>query len=177
MRIFYKITNVITNIVTWAVILCVLFAAGTLFVPKLFGIEPYYVLSGSMEPVIHTGSLVYIQEMDEAPAEYEIIAYEAGDGIPVVHRVVEVVDGGYITKGDANELPDGNVVVPDKVLGKCILTVPQAGYLLSSIQNHAFYIGPVTIPLTAVILVGIMLLFNLFQFILGCLLPDEKENE
>ncbi len=176
MKTFYKINGVITNIITWVVIACVLFAAGTLFAPKFAGIHPYYVLSGSMEPVIHTGSLVYIQEMDEAPEEGDIIAYEAGDGIPVVHRVVETVEGGFITKGDANEIPDANVVVPDKILGECILTVPEAGYLLSAIQSRVFYIGPVTIPLATVILVGIMLLANIIQYIIGLLLPDE-ENE
>ena len=35
-----------------------------LTVPRLFGYHIYTVISGSMEPAIPTGSLVYIQEME-----------------------------------------------------------------------------------------------------------------
>jgi len=41
-----------------------------LTVPRLFGYHIYTVVSGSMEPAIPTGSLVYIREA--APEEFSV---------------------------------------------------------------------------------------------------------
>ena len=43
-----------------------------LTVPRLFGYHSYTVISGSMEPAIPTGSLVYIQEMEPEDVEAEV---------------------------------------------------------------------------------------------------------
>ena len=75
----------------------------------LAGIRPYVVLSGSMEPVIRTGSLCFVYRR----ADYEdictgdIIAFHVQGGNLVTHRVIAVTEEGLETKGDANELSDG----------------------------------------------------------------------
>ena len=86
-----------------------------LTLPKAFGYHIYTVVSGSMEPAIMTGSLVYIKE--EAPEDMQqddIIAfYGTKDGASIItHRVVEnrVLMGEFITKGDANKTQDMNPV-------------------------------------------------------------------
>lgn len=175
-KIIYKIFGVITNIVTWSVILCTLFLICTLFIPTLFGTEPYIVLSGSMEPVIHTGSLVYITEINEAPQENDIIAYDAGSGIPVVHRVISKGESGYITKGDANTTPDMSEVAPDKILGRMVLTVPNAGFILSAVRSHSFHIGSMSLPVAIPITVGVMMMLNIIQFGIGLFISNNKEN-
>ena len=59
---------------------------------RLFGYDAYSVVSGSMEPAIPTGSLVYVQEA--APEDMEkddvIAFYGAKDSNAIItHRVVE----------------------------------------------------------------------------------------
>ena len=103
-----------------------------LTVPRLFGYQVYSVISGSMEPTIPVGSLVYIHE--EAPEELregEVIAfYGARDSAAIItHRVVEnrVVMGELITKGDANQTNDMNPIPYANVIGKVVYQVPGAG--------------------------------------------------
>lgn len=116
---------------TALLILLVLFCL-PLTVPKLLGYQIYSVISGSMEPAIPVGSLVYIQE--EAPenlAEGEVIAfYGARDSASVItHRVIEnrVVMGELITKGDANQTNDMNPIPYANVIGRVVRSVPGAG--------------------------------------------------
>ena len=76
--------------------------------PRAFGVEPMIVKSGSMEPVISTGSLTYINR--RFPVEQiqigDIIAYQAGNGVEILHRVVAIdrQNSSIRTKGDANEI-------------------------------------------------------------------------
>ena len=48
-----KVFSIITSIILLILILII----GILFVPKLFGIQPMVVVSGSMEPTYKIGSL------------------------------------------------------------------------------------------------------------------------
>lgn len=81
-----------------------------------------YATSGSMEPAIPTDSLYVVDTLDEQPEQGDILLYESTDGGRVTHRVVDVTaDGGYITKGDANDAPDqtrdAEAVRPEQVIG------------------------------------------------------------
>ncbi len=117
--------------------ICALFLLGglALFALPYFGhFEVKIVKSGSMEPTIHTGSIVVIQGKG-AYAQNDVITFtSAGADIPTTHRIIgtEVVRGEtrFITKGDANEERDAELVVPNVVIGKVILTLPYLGYLL-----------------------------------------------
>ena len=105
-----------------------------LTVPRLFGYHIYSVVSGSMEPAIPTGSLVYIGEVEPAEvAEGEVIAfYGARDSASIItHRVVEnrVVTGEFVTRGDANQTKDMNPVPYENVIGKVVRSVPGAGVM------------------------------------------------
>lgn len=103
-----------------------------LTVPRLFGYHIFSVVSGSMEPAIPTGSLVYIKEAaPEDMAEGDVIAFYgfAGSAAIVTHRVVEnrVVMGEFITKGDANQTQDMNPVLYASFIGKVVSSIPEAG--------------------------------------------------
>ena len=105
-----------------------------LTVPRVFGLHIYTVVSGSMEPAIPTGSLVYIGEVEPAEvAEGEVIAfYGARDSASIItHRVVEnrVVTGEFVTRGDANQTKDMNPVPYENVIGKVVRSVPGAGVM------------------------------------------------
>ena len=93
-----------------------------LTLPRLTGFDIYTVVTGSMEPAIPVGSLIYVRE--EAPAELmegEVVAYRSDTdaGIIITHRVVknQVVSGQLITKGDANEAEDISPVSYAQVIG------------------------------------------------------------
>lgn len=103
-----------------------------LTLPRAFGYHIYSVVSGSMEPAIPTGSLVYIRETEPENVEKDsIIAfYGARDSAAIItHRVVEnrVVMGEFITKGDANRTEDMNPVPYGNLIGEVVRAIPGAG--------------------------------------------------
>ena len=63
---------------------------------RIFGLEPHIVLSGSMEPEIKTGSLVYLVDVSPEEAQNlkpgDTVTFLAGsDGTKVTHRIYNVV--------------------------------------------------------------------------------------
>lgn len=95
-----------------------------------FHIKPVVVVSGSMEPEIPVGSLVFIDQRDQSVDPGDVIAYRIGDTMDtiIVHRVVDQNnDGMYITKGDSNDTADPASVTKQQIVGKEIFCVPKAG--------------------------------------------------
>lgn len=161
----------------WIAVGCIGIFAAMLLVPKFFGNQPYIVLSGSMEPVIHTGSLVYIGRLDREPDVGDIIVYMAADDLAVVHRVDSIGDGGYVMKGDANEVVDANPVRIENVIGEYVCSIPKLGYVLSFIEGHQLRIGPMSLPAIIPIVVGAVLLFRVLAYLFGILAEDDDEDE
>lgn len=110
---------------------CVLAVALCLCVMIFFlHIKPVVVVSGSMEPEIPVGSLVFIDQRDQSVDPGDVIAYRIGDTMDtiIVHRVVDQNnDGMYITKGDSNDTADPASVTKQQIVGKEIFCVPKAG--------------------------------------------------
>lgn len=120
--------SVISTVLLLALVLFCL----PLTVPRFLGYQVYSVISGSMEPAIPTGSLVYIREtLPEELIEGEVIAfYGARDSASIItHRVVEnrVLMGEFLTKGDANQTNDMTPVPYDNVIGRVERSIPAAG--------------------------------------------------
>ena len=133
----------VLSAVTTVLLVIVLLLAGALVGVRIFGIAPYTVLSGSMEPTYHVGSLIYVKKVDVADLKVgDPITYVIEGGTVVTHRIVEFVpeygeDGstGYRVKGDANKTADGTPVHANNILGKPIFTIPYLGYAAYYIQN------------------------------------------
>ena len=92
-----------------------------------FDMNPYVIVSGSMEPELPVGSLCMIDCQQKEPEAGDIISYKAGDSV-ITHRVIEVTDEGYVTKGDANDSKDPGLVKQKQVFGTCVFSIPKAGY-------------------------------------------------
>ena len=137
MRAFKKIYNIISTVVIILIVLLAILLAGV----RLFGITPYTVISGSMEPTYPVGCIVYVVDVDPNSLKVgDPVTYYVGN-VVCTHRVVKVIDKGYgrveyVTKGDANNDPDaGEPLLPSDVIGKPIFMVPLIGYLAVFIQT------------------------------------------
>lgn len=120
-----------TGMIILVIILCSL-----LVLPGIVGFHMYHVLSGSMEPAVRVGSLIYVyEEQPEDVSEKDIIAFYSSleDSGIITHRVVmnNVVSGTFQTKGDANEEADPTPVPYDNYIGEVKLTIPYMGKLLA----------------------------------------------
>jgi signal peptidase len=124
-KFFPALCNVIGTLMILAVILTCL----PLTLPRLFGYEIYNVVSGSMEPTIPVGSVIYVGQISpENVREEDVIAFQK-DGELVVHRVVKnkTVEGKFVTKGDANNVEDLEPIPYDALVGKVERHFPVAG--------------------------------------------------
>lgn len=110
---------------------------------RLVGFQVFTVLSGSMEPTYHVGSLIYVKDVDPYALESgDVITFMLDEDTVATHRIVEVVPDGeddsvirFRTKGDANEAEDGSLVHYKNVIGTPVFTIPWLGYVANYIQN------------------------------------------
>ncbi len=128
-----RVVNIITNIfIAVAVVLVVVFCA-----PRLFGLQPYAVLSGSMEPEYPVGSLLYVHAADPATIEVgDAVTFTRG-GTTVTHEAcaIDFENQTIETQGIANRNSDGSVMrdaepVPfSQVIGVPVVCIPFLGYV------------------------------------------------
>lgn len=129
-----KIKNVIFRILYVLIIIYLL-----VFVPCLWGHKPLVVISGSMEPTLKVGGILYYEKMELEDFKInDILVYKTKDHI-ISHRIVDIVDDGFITKGDANNSVDNNLVNKNQVLGKGTnWSIPYIGYYADFIYTHKY---------------------------------------
>ncbi len=113
-------------------LLAVILLCLPLTLPKAFGYQMYHVISGSMEPEIPVGSLLYVRPMEPEQVENgDIIAFYGAEGEDaiVTHRVLEnrTLMGEFVTKGDANQTADMRPVPYADMIGQVSITIPGAG--------------------------------------------------
>lgn len=135
----------------------------SLALPRLLGYEVKYALSGSMEPLVMTGDVIWI-DPDEQPGVGDVITYqvESGNSATITHRVVAMNTGTertYITAGDATGSIDrepvrdvqvvGVVTAPLDALGDVVgldlagvgpFSIPKLGYLLQHLPAARPYL-------------------------------------
>lgn len=134
-----KIWNWLTTILVVLVVILAILLVGA----RLIGLQVFTVLSGSMEPTYHVGSLIYVKKVDPFQLKSgDVITFMLDEDTVATHRVVEVVpdeeDASVIrfrTKGDANEAEDGSLVHYRNVIGTPVFTIPKLGYLANYIQH------------------------------------------
>ena len=71
MRVLHKVFTFLFWTVTWVSVIAVCTLASFTAIPRLAGMEPYVVLSGSMEPVLPVGALVYVEPVPESEQRSE----------------------------------------------------------------------------------------------------------
>ena len=171
-----KAKNIVFSIIKWistvGVILVVIFAMLVVGV-KLLGWDVYVVLSGSMEPAIPTGSIIYTKDPNiEELGPGDIITFQMTGGKVATHRIDSIEGSGadlaYITKGDANDNVDANPVAPGNVIGQFVGVVPYAGYIINYVQS------PMGIFVSIAVIAGLLILMLLPDIFLS---EDDKKKK
>ena len=101
--------------------------------PKVFGYSVMVVKTGSMYPELKPNDLIIIKTKKQYKSN-DIITFEDGNSF-TTHRIIEVAENGFITKGDANEDPDNNIVEFNKVEGKVIGKVGGVGKVIKFVTS------------------------------------------
>jgi len=101
-------------------------------VPMPFGVGASVVLSGSMEPELSTGDLIFIAERDSYQKD-DVIVFQDGS-MAVAHRIVSINEEEVITRGDANNTSDAPFH-PDRIKGEVVFAIPFVGYLVNIIKT------------------------------------------
>ncbi|MCA9376421.1 signal peptidase I [Candidatus Dojkabacteria bacterium] len=147
-----------------ALLLFLIFTIGTLIILSMvenpFGIRSYTVLTGSMEPAIQTGSIIFTYHKDEYKIG-DIITYKptgkiAGQtDMTLTHRIVKIDEtpNGLLitTKGDANAANDYDKVSEDQIIGSSLMTVPYLGFVVDTAKKPLGFVALVVIPSTILI--------------------------
>ena len=134
-----KLLQIISTILVALVVLLAVALVGV----RLAGIRTFTVLSGSMEPTYHVGSLIYVKKVDPTTIRPgQVITFMLDENTVATHRVVEVVPDEddpstlrFRTKGDANDAEDGSLVHYKNVIGTPVFTIPKLGYVANYIQH------------------------------------------
>ena len=92
-----------------------------------------------MESTLQVGSILYYHQKEiDNFKKGDILVYKSRNHT-ISHRIVEKLDKGFITKGDANKSNDSTIVNNEQVLGEgtnwCI---PYLGFYADFIYNHKY---------------------------------------
>lgn len=138
-RSLKKIWDVFTSVLVAIVVLLAVLLVGV----RLVGFQVFTVLSGSMEPTYHVGSVIYVKSVDYRELESgDPITFMMDENTVVTHRIVEIVPDEedpsvlyYRTRGDANDAADGSLVYYENIIGMPVFSIPYLGYVSNYIQN------------------------------------------
>ncbi|MCW3490442.1 signal peptidase I [Dethiobacter alkaliphilus] len=145
--------------------------------PSIGGFQMFVVISGSMNPVFDAGSIIMVRSVSaEDIAVGDIITFNnPGDSSKIVtHRVVgvnEKEDLSFVTRGDANDANDRDLVLANNIIGKVAYHIPYLGYILNFAQTKIGLVLLIIIP-------GIIVILFEFRNILTCAAElDRKKQE
>ena len=123
--------------------------------PGRFGLVTYVVRSGSMEPALHTGSIIFAREVNPNDLQVgDVVVYNLPDvGESVTHRIISVSrENGapeFKTQGDANGSPDSWTVHYSGSAGRVVGSLPLVGYAWNAVNSPrgrmAFMIIPAAV--------------------------------
>ncbi len=123
--------------------------------PSLFGYNFYYIATGSMEPSLHIGDVIFSKEADPDKLEIDDVITFMGkggqlEGKIVTHRIEYINEENgvrqFVTKGDANTVTDAPISEED-IMSVMLFKVPLLGTMLKVINTPVGFIFLIVIPL------------------------------
>lgn len=171
-----KVLNIIEKVMIAILLVVMVALIGVAFLPRLFGYQPYTVISGSMEPKYHVGCIVYVKpiEFDEIEVG-DALTLRLGDSAnstPFTHEVIEInkENKTITTQGIANDNADGESSY-SRVIGKATdFSIPYAGYVLNWASSSSAKIIFITYLVLVVIIMVAQSLLKKVSY------DDEKED-
>jgi len=140
-----------------------LFGASLLPIPGNYEVK--IVKSGSMEPAIKTGGIVIVKPSDTyVVGDVIMFGKDTAREIPTTHRIAEAREEAlgrvFVTKGDANEEVDPQVVPESSVIGKVVFSAPYAGFVFDFARQPLGFVLLVGVPAAAIILDELWKIFD-----------------
>ena len=125
----------IENTGFWLLVITCL-ALFAIIISGFFGIQRYLVVSGSMEPNLYAGDIVFVNtNIDFEDVEIGDVIIFKHKGMNIIHRVIETTTINektyFKTKGDANKFDDGFVATEENYCGTVLnFFIRRIGYAL-----------------------------------------------
>lgn len=175
-----KIIGIIRTVFIYVLSACILIVA-VLFAfnaspnKSIFGFRYYTVLTGSMEPELSVGDLIFVQLKNAENINVnDVITFNPsseGDAY-LTHRVTEKIEDYqgtgvtcFRTKGDANNTEDSFLIDEERVIGTVSFHIPVLGYVIRFVQLRWYIIIPI-----------IIMIFVFFH-LLKVYFSDDKDEE
>src|SRR4030042_1107194 len=150
-------------VIAFIVVIAILLIVSAFPIPGNYKV--LVVQSGSMEPAIHTGSIVVVQPDNDLKIG-DVITFGpySKTKSPTTHRIYEMkVEGGepvYITKGDANNAPDTREIKKTDIIGKVLLSVPFIGYAVDFAKKPLGFALIIIVPAALIIVDEVKKIFR-----------------
>ena len=163
----FVVARGIGSYLTWTVVGLAAGLALAMLVPLAFHARPLTVMSGSMEPAIHTGDVVVSRQVhpDEV-RRGDIVSFRDPErgGLLVTHRVRTITRKGdkftFVTKGDANNSSERWRVAKTDRIGHTMFRLPALGRGLAFAHTRQGIVLLVMIPLA---LMGILEIASIWR--------------
>ncbi len=179
----YKIFNYISKTISWCVmaILCVIgaFLITYITINKIAQAKGqnaplglYTIISPSMTPGIQVYDVVFVVKKDPQDIQIgDIVSYYSTNSYfgstPITHRVIEKFNTNngitFRTQGDANPVPDDEIIMSDKVIGTVRFVIPQLGRIQFFLASKGGWFVAILVPAFGIIIYDIIKLVKLIK--------------
>lgn len=139
-----KIWDILTTVLVVIVAVFAVLLVGL----RIFGVQVYSVVSGSMEPEYPVGALIYVKKVEPSKVEVgDVITFVLSNNMPATHRVIAIDKENqlFYTRGDANYNIDeetGEIIYTEdppvhfqNLIGTPIFKIPLLGYVAYYVQH------------------------------------------
>lgn len=186
-RILKQIVNIIKNVffIALVIVICfIIFGMTQGKHPKFFGYQFFRVLTSSMQPAISESTCIITKEVPQEELKVgDIITFISEDpdiyGYYNTHRIHEIVEENgetkYITKGDANPIPDEQAVSYSQITGVLVGEMPGGrliGKFFELLSDNKVYFLVIMLPLAIILLSYVWQIIGYFTH-----RYDEDEDE
>lgn len=150
----FALARLAGNFLLWAVAGLATGLALAMLIPLAFHGRPLTVMSGSMEPTIHTGDVVVARQISPLDARRgDVVSFRDPErgGLLVTHRVRSMSRSGdkvtFVTKGDANNSSERWRVGTNDKISRTMYRIPAVGRVLAFSHTRQGILMLVLLPL------------------------------
>jgi len=123
-------------------------------VPTIFGVAPMAIVTDSMNTgngSIAAGDIIFAVKTDIRQLDIgDIILFKYGKAL-VLHRIVDINESengrSFVTKGDANNAQDSEIVYAENVIGKYSERIPKLGHFVLFLKTTLGIVLFVILPI------------------------------